>query len=95
MEGGEKFGVNRVCLYLFSCNIFFMGDANFTHTISRFSICLLFQKVILKAKIHTTQLMTTIIIIGKSYSEPSSSSLSHCLQSGSRTDRGDGVWRYF
>ena len=69
---------------------------NFLHRYEDFQfVC--FQKVILKAKIHTTQLMTTIIIIiiGKCYSEPSRCSLSHCLQSGSRTDRGDGVWRYF
>ena len=32
---------------------------------------------------------------GKFLSEGSLETLSHCLQSGSRTDRGGGVWRDF
>ena len=35
MEGGEKFVVNRVCLSCLAVILIsFMGDGNFTHTIS-------------------------------------------------------------
>ena len=37
----------------------------------------------------------TIMIIGEDVSEASLETHPHCLQSGSRIDRGDGVWRYF